>query len=85
MVTLANDRAFEQKGLHVSEAGLAFQVVSLIFFISLCALFARRVSKKRDQLSDRFASMRTSKRFRMFLWSKIPSIADDHVLTLILL
>ena len=40
MVSMAEDFDFEEKGLRVMQAGLCFQVLSLLVFVSLCALFA---------------------------------------------
>jgi RTA1 like protein len=68
MVSMADDFSFEQKGLHVMQAGLVFQVASLLLFMFLCAVFARSSYKRRDKLDERFVSLRASKRFRVFLW-----------------
>jgi RTA1 like protein len=70
MVNMANDYSFSQKGLHVMQAGLAFQVASLLFFVLLCAIFAGSCYGKRQQLDEQFAWLRAKKRFRAFLWSK---------------
>jgi hypothetical protein len=70
MVTMANDFSFEQKGLHVMQAGLVLQVVSLIVFIALCGLFAWSCQRHRDQLDERFGGVRMSKRFKVFLYGK---------------
>jgi RTA1 like protein len=68
MVTMANDFSFEQKGLRIMQAGLAFQVASLLLFILLCIIFAMKCHSRPNVLDERFSSLRASRRFRIFLW-----------------
>ena len=70
MVTMANDFSFEQKGLHVMQAGLILQVVSLIVFMALCGIFGWTCSKHKDELDERFGSVRMSRRFKFFLYGE---------------
>lgn len=61
-------------GLRIMQAGLIFQVVSLVVFVCLCGIFffrVRRCSNKGDidaQLNANFADLRRSKMFKAFLW-----------------
>jgi hypothetical protein len=70
MVTMANDFIFEEKGIHVMQAGLILQVVSLLVFIALCGIFAWTCRLKKNELGERFASLRNTKRFWVFLWGE---------------
>ena len=55
-------------GTHIMLAGVAFQVFTLSLFISMCAEFAFRVWRAReDHLDARFAVVRRSSRFKVFL------------------
>lgn len=72
IVTLADDQAVNDIGLHVAEAGLSFQVLSLLVFTTLCGLFALACYRHHDQLDPRFKELRASRRFRFFLWGRLP-------------
>ena len=75
MVSFAEDFDFEWKGVRVTQAGLCFQVLSLAIFVSLCLRFAWTCRRKSDQLTARFSDLRSTKRFRTFLygtWMEIP-------------
>lgn len=70
MVTMANDFSFEQKGLHIMQAGLILQVTSLVVFSTLCGLFAWTCHRHKDELDECFGNVRMSKRFKLFLYGK---------------
>jgi uncharacterized membrane protein YkvI len=70
MVTMANDFSFEEKGIHVMQAGLILQVASLLIFIALCGLFAWTCRRRKNELDERFTTLRNTKRFRVFLWGE---------------
>jgi hypothetical protein len=71
---MADDESFSDIGLHISDAGLAFQVASLLVFIALCGIFARTCYRRRDELDVRFADLRASKRFRFFLYCMLTNL-----------
>jgi len=70
MVTMANDLSFEEKGIHVMQAGLILQVASLLVFIALCGLFAWTCRSRKNEMDERFVSLRNTRRFRVFLWGE---------------
>jgi hypothetical protein len=55
-----------QAGIDIMIAGLAFQVVSLTIFMSLCADFAFRVWQHRDQMEHQYRIFRSSGKFKVF-------------------
>lgn len=69
IVSVADDQATEDIGLHIMQAGLIFQVASLLVFISLCGIFAVACHRHPDMLDARFADLRASFPFRLFLWT----------------
>jgi hypothetical protein len=69
MVTMADDLEFSNKGLRVMQAGLAFQVASLLVFIALCAVFMVSCRRRSAEFDPRFHTLQNSRRFRIFLWS----------------
>ena len=68
IVSIATTKSFSDVGLHIADAGLCFQVASLLVFIGLCAHFARSCRRHPEWLDPRFARLRGTKRFRFFLW-----------------
>ncbi|KAH8883783.1 putative RTA1 domain protein [Thozetella sp. PMI_491] len=68
MVTMADDLEFSNKGLHVMQAGLVFQVASLLVFIALCAIFIASCRRRSSEFDPRFHKLQNSRRFRTFLW-----------------
>jgi len=70
MVSFAEDFSFEHKGLHVMQAGLCFQVLSLVVFVALCGAFGLRC-RKRDERNVTFEELHASKRFRFFLCGEL--------------
>lgn len=75
IVSMSDDKATSDIGLRIMQAGLIFQVVSLLVFVALCAVFFVRVwqcrknGDIRGQLNAGFADLRESRRFRFFLWA----------------
>ncbi|KAK3389366.1 putative RTA1 domain protein [Podospora didyma] len=72
IVSMADNQAFGDIGLHIMQAGLSFQVASLLVFAALCGLFANACRRRRDERDPNFAELRRLRRFRFFLWSKFP-------------
>jgi hypothetical protein len=60
----------KQHGIHIMVAGLAFQVASLVIFMLLCADFARAVRAGPRSTEPMFFTLRSSLRFKAFLWCK---------------
>ena len=54
-------------GIDIMIAGLAWQVLSLAVFMALCADYALRIVRHRDQKDSYYASLRSSFAFRGFL------------------
>lgn len=48
-------------------AGLSFQVFTLSLFMILCAEYAYRVVRSKNELNETHAKLRASKKFRAFL------------------
>ncbi|KAI9819296.1 MAG: hypothetical protein M1827_007453 [Pycnora praestabilis] len=69
IASTANTNADDLMGQHIMIAGLSCQVVSLLIFIILCAEFASRVYKNQNDMDPRFASLRSSFKFKAFLIS----------------
>jgi hypothetical protein len=67
---MATTYTFSQKGLRIMQAGLSFQVASLLIFMLLAVIFALRCRRQPDKLDERFDELRASGRFRFFLWCK---------------
>jgi hypothetical protein len=70
IVSMADNKEFGDMGLHIMQAGLAFQVASLLGFILLCCHFAHACHRRRDEQNPRLAKLRALRRFRFFLWSE---------------
>ena len=58
----------KQSGIHTMVAGLALQVISLVVFMILCADFIHRVRKSPDLKDPLFQNIRSTRKFRAFLW-----------------
>ena len=63
-----NNPTQSQAGINVMIAGLAWQVVSLTIFAGFCADLAWGVRKGRGPVPARFANLRESRKFRLFMW-----------------
>jgi hypothetical protein len=50
-------------------AGLVVQVVSLVIFLALCVEYSLRVRKYRGELNPKYAVLRGTPRFKLFLWA----------------
>lgn len=68
-----NDRSSQQAGINIMIAGLAFQVFSLFFFMSLCADFAYSVYRKQSSLDPAHATVRNSTKFKAFQLGILPT------------
>lgn len=79
MAAQATEHTAEQNGVHIMAAGLAFQVASLVLFIILCGEFAFRVSRRKGALDPMHARLRTTWKFKAFLFSL--AIATVCILT----
>lgn len=60
----------KQMGIHIMVAGLALQVLSLLVLMILCADFARSVFTSPKSKDPMFSTMRSSSKFKAFLWCK---------------
>ncbi|KAM7211018.1 RTA1 like domain containing protein [Rhypophila decipiens] len=73
LVSISDDKATSDIGLRIMQAGLIFQVASLVVFVALCSFFFWRVRQcvnKGDvnvQLNTNFLELRKTRRFRGFL------------------
>lgn len=61
-----NNRSSQQAGINIMIAGLAFQVVSLFFFMCLCADFGFSAYHKKTSLDPAHAQVRNSTSFKGF-------------------
>lgn len=68
-----NDGSSQQAGINIMIAGLAFQVFSLFFFMSLCADFAYSVYRKQSSLDPAHATVRNSTKFKAFQLGILPT------------
>ena len=71
---MADNKSFADIGLHIMEAGLSFQVASLLVFIVFCTLFALKCWHRREELDPRFADLRKLGRFCFFLCGESRSL-----------
>jgi hypothetical protein len=62
------DQEGQDLGTNIMLGGVAFQVFTLSMFMALCAEFAVRVMRKSGELDMNFATVRESRRFRIFLY-----------------
>ncbi|MCJ1261115.1 hypothetical protein MMC22_000979 [Lobaria immixta] len=57
----------QQTGVNIMIAGLAFQVVSLFLFMTMCADFAFAVSRHKSGLEPAHAALRSTTKFKAFV------------------
>ncbi|KAK3321808.1 RTA1 like protein-domain-containing protein [Apodospora peruviana] len=75
IVSTTDDRATSDIGLHIMQSGLIFQVVSLVVFMVLCAVFfvrvrqSHRAGREKLDLNPDFVELRSSRRFAFFLYA----------------
>jgi hypothetical protein len=62
-----NNRNAEQTGINIMLAGLSFQVFSLLLFMALCAEFGWRAYKNVANWEPRYASVRPTRLWKVFL------------------
>lgn len=62
-----NDNSTSQTGINIMIAGLAFQVVSLFLFMSMCTDFAFAVRRNKLTLDPAHSVLRGTTKFKAFL------------------
>lgn len=71
-IAASSSNSSQQAGINIMIAGLAFQVFSLFFFMSLCADFAYSVYRKQSSLDPAHATVRNSTKFKAFQLGILP-------------
>ncbi|KAI9799487.1 MAG: hypothetical protein M1833_004009 [Piccolia ochrophora] len=66
MASTADTEADGDLGVNLMISGLAFQVFSLVLFITLCSEFAWRVYKNKNNLNSKHEHLRSTNKFRAF-------------------
>jgi hypothetical protein len=68
IAVIANSYSFEYIGIHISMAGLALQVFSLVVVLCLAADFASRCWRNRKHLDEKYEVIRSSRYFHGFIY-----------------
>ena len=71
VASTGKDEKTSQMGINLMIAGLAWQVASLTIFTVAAADFVWCVKRGRGQPNQHFMALRTSKKFRLFMWCKL--------------
>ena len=75
IASTSNTNSSQQTGINIMIAGLSFQVVSLLVFISLCAEFGWRVLHRQNEWDRTHEDVWSASRFRLFLHSMVFCLA----------
>ncbi|KAK6344301.1 hypothetical protein TWF696_007941 [Orbilia brochopaga] len=67
IASTADDDAGQTTGTNITIAGLSWQVFTMLLFMILCAEFAWRCYRRRDEFDVQQAALRRSRKFRYFL------------------
>jgi hypothetical protein len=68
IAVIADSYSFEYIGIHISMAGLALQVFSLVVVLCLAADFASRCWRNRKHLDEKYEVIRSSRYFHGFIY-----------------
>ena len=73
----ASTKSGKNEGVHIMVAGLAFQVVSLVLFMSLAAEFFLRVKKDRAQIKKTSGLPASPKGYKAFVYGTFHSLVPS--------
>lgn len=79
----ANDANTTQLGINVMIAGLGWQVASLCLFIVACGDLAWAIRQHRPEVDRNTSTLRSSFRFKSFLWGELSQNLHGEVETCI--
>jgi hypothetical protein len=68
IAVIADSYSFEYIGIHISMAGLALQVFSLVIVLCLAADFASRCWRNKKKLDEKYEVIRSSRYFHGFIY-----------------
>ena len=68
IAVIADSYSFEYIGIHISMAGLALQVFSLVVVLCLAADFASRCWRNKKKLDEKYEVIRSSRYFHGFIY-----------------